>query len=235
MFVSVAAVCGVLALTGPGLTSRAQIQGDYLEARTADIYTGPCFSNAEVFITGNRAVVAWKINRGSFDGVDLGGLCVAAAIKGNTTFGEDQPEQSRCIVIVDRQANAAQRKALVALAQHLGGERLAHVSAVRTALLSMMVEDHVPGEATHSPSKVHPMPHAPVAAFSAVGLAEIRTRPLDDGDHACGNEVVTYEPLSRGVHVLPAYTLGHRFKGQGLDTTWDDPNCRSSFVGHFSY
>ena len=65
-------------------------------------------------------------------------------------------------------------------------------------------------------------------------LAEILTRPMDEGDHTCGNEVVAYEPLSKGVDVLPAYTLGHRFQGKGLDTKWNDPNCRSSFVGHFA-
>ena len=32
----------------------------------------------------------------------------------------------------------------------------------------------------------------------------------------------------------PAYTLGHQFKGEGLDSRWDDPNCRSSFVGRFA-
>ena len=82
---------------------------------------------------------------------------------------------------------------------------------------------------------IHLAPRAARASFWAAGLAEILTRPLDDGDHACGNEVVAYEPLSEGVEALPAYTLGHRFKGAGLDSRWDDPNCRSSFVGHFAY
>ena len=48
-------------------------------------------------------------------------------------------------------------------------------------------------------------------------------------------EIVAYEPLSEGVEVLPAYTLGNSFKGRGLNTTWDDHNSRSSFVGHFAY
>ena len=68
----------------------------------------------------------------------------------------------------------------------------------------------------------------------AAGLAQVLTRPLDGRDHFCGNEVVEYAPLSRGVDVLPAYTLGHQFKGAGLGTTWDDPNCRSAFVGSFA-
>jgi len=60
----------------------AGIRGDYVEARTADVFTGPCFSNAEVFIYGKQAVMAWKVDEGSYRGVDLGGLSVAAAIQG---------------------------------------------------------------------------------------------------------------------------------------------------------
>ena len=78
------------------------------------------------------------------------------------------------------------------------------------------------------------MPHAPRARSGPPGLAQIVTRPLDEGDHFCGNEMVAYPPLSKGVDALPAYTLGNRFRGEGLDTTWDDPNCRSSFVGNFA-
>ena len=66
-------------------------------------------------------------------------------------------------------------------------------------------------------------------------MASILARPLDGGDPFCGNEVLDYRPLSKGVDALPAYILGHQFKGRGLDASWDDPNCRSSFVGHFAY
>jgi len=40
--------------------------------------------------------------------------------------------------------------------------------------------------------------------------------------------------LAAGVKALPAYTLRHNYTGGELNTRWDDPNCRSSFVGHFS-
>ncbi len=65
------------------------------------MFTGPCFSNAEVFITGKEAVMAWKVTSGSWKGVDLAGLCIAAAVNGSTTFSEDQPEQAAAVLIVD--------------------------------------------------------------------------------------------------------------------------------------
>ena len=88
------------------IAGAAGIRGDYVEARTADVFTGPCFSNAEIFIYGNQAVMAWKVTEGSFDGVDLSGLSVAAAVQGTTTFSEDEPEQARAVLIVDEKADA---------------------------------------------------------------------------------------------------------------------------------
>jgi hypothetical protein len=226
---------GLLALVGAVPASAETIRGDYLEARTADVYTGPCFSNAEVFITGHQALMAWSVREGSWDGVDLTGLSVAAAVRGNTTFSEDNPEQAKAVLIVDQAADERQKAALVSLAKHLGGERLQNVVGVRSARMSMLVESHEMEGDKLAHRIHHGMPQAPRASFWAAGLAEILTRPLDDQDHFCGNETVAYAPLSKGVDVLPAYTLGNRFQGQGLGTTWSDPNCRSSFVGHFSY
>ena len=232
---SLAALCGLLTLVGSAAAESPRIKGDYIEARTADIYTGPCFSNAEVFITGHQAVMAWKINEGSFRGVDLSGLTVAAALRGTSTFSMDDVKKAQAVLIVDQRASADQRAALVALAKKLGGDRLDKVVDVRTARMILTVESHEMGaDGKIVEHKVHGMPQAPKAAFWAAGLAEIVTRPLGHDDHLCGNEVVAYPPLSKGVDVLPAYTLGHAFKGQGLNTTWNDPNCRSSFVGHFA-
>ena len=220
----------------PASTDSSRVKGDYVEARTADVYTGPCFSNAEVFITGHQAVMAWKVTEGSWRGVELDGLSVAAAVLGSTTFSEDDAKAAKSVLIVDKKATPAQREALIEMAKHLGGDRLKNVVAVRTSALAVTVEDHSDSagsaEAEH---ESHGMPRAPVASFSAPGLAEILTRPLGNGDHFCGNETVAYSPLSRGVSALPAYTLRHDYAGGELDTRWNDPNCRSSFVGHFSF
>jgi Protein of unknown function (DUF1326) len=233
MRTSLSALLGALLTLGTSFASAAGIQGDYIEARTADVFTGPCISNSEVFITGHQAVMAWKVEQGTWKGTDLSGLCVAAAVRGTTTFSEDQPERAACVLILDEKANASQRDALVQMAQELGGARLKHVIAVKTARMTLKLENHTTSEADEAHS-AHGMPHSPRASFWAAGLAQIVTRPLDDSDHFCGNEVVAYPPLSSGVKAAPAYTLGHEFKGQELDTRWNDPNCRSSFVGRFA-
>jgi hypothetical protein len=233
MRTTVSLLCLVLVCVATGAAGAAGIRGDYIEARTADVFTGPCFSNAEVFIYGNRAVLAWKVTEGSWNGVDLSGLCVAAAVNGTTTFSEDQPEKATAVLILDSSADSRQREALAELAKALGGERLSHIAATTTARMSFKLEQHsrAGGEVAHA---AHDMPQTPHASFWAAGVAQIVTRPLDERDHACGNEVIAYPPLSKGVRAQPAFTMGHAFKGEGLDVRWDDPNCRSSFVGHFA-
>jgi len=228
------ALLGAFGLVCSSVAGAAEIRGDYVEARTADVFTGPCFSNAEIFVYGNQAVMAWKVTEGSFQGVDLSGLSVAAAVRGTTTFSADDPEQARTVLIVDEKADSCQHDALIAMAKALGGTRLSHVVEVKTARIGLKIEPHSMADADTSAHASHGMPQAPRASFWAAGLAQIVTRPLDDRDHFCGNEVVAYQPLSKGVVALPAYTLGHQFKGHGLNSLWDDPNCRSSFVGHFA-
>src|SRR3954465_4829747 len=105
---SITALCGILVLAGSSVAGAAGIRGDYIEARTADVFTGPCFSNAEIFIYGSQAVLAWKVTEGSYNGVDLSGLGVAAAIQGTTTFSEDNPAGARAVVIVDERADSSQ-------------------------------------------------------------------------------------------------------------------------------
>lgn len=227
------ALCAAIVTLCPALAQAAEVQGDYIEARNADVFTGPCFSNAEILIVGKQAVLAWRVNRGSWKGVDVAGLCVAAAVEADNTFSVDRPDRARSVLIVDSRADDRQRSALVDMAKTLGGTRVSNrPTAVVVTRMRLNLETPHGDDAAHA---AHGMPQTPRASFWAAGVAQILTRPLDERDHLCGNEVVAYPPLSRSVDAKPAYTLGHQFRGEGLDTRWDDPNCRSSFVGHFAY
>ena len=71
----------------PAFPSRS-LSGNYMEARTADVYTGPCFANGEVEINGKEAVFGWKINNGSWKGVNLAGLGVVGVVRSQHTLGD---------------------------------------------------------------------------------------------------------------------------------------------------
>ena len=49
---------------------RNSVSGQYVEARTAEVFTGGCIMGSEAETVGKQAVLAWKVDRGSFDGVN---------------------------------------------------------------------------------------------------------------------------------------------------------------------
>ena len=77
LFVASAALAG----------ERGTIRGEYVEARTAEIFAGGCIMNSEAETAGRQAVMAWRITTGSFDGVRLDGLKVVAAVAADRNLG----------------------------------------------------------------------------------------------------------------------------------------------------
>lgn len=140
---------GVLLVAGLALAASPAISvsGDYVEARTADVYTGACFANSEVQLVGNLAVFGWKINKGTWNGVSLDGLSVAAAVKANSTLGsEGEVYPVKSVLIVDERASLEQRQALKAFAQRMTGDLLQDI--VRTE--SMPIAFQFEGDSIHA-------------------------------------------------------------------------------------
>jgi hypothetical protein len=116
-----ASVC-FFALLFSVFASAQQIRGDYIETRSADVYTGQCFANGEVNLVGNEAILAWHVESGSWNGVPLDGLTVAAAVEARATLGDPyaNPYPAKSVLIVDEEANSQQQAALVAFAHQMG-------------------------------------------------------------------------------------------------------------------
>lgn len=203
------------------------ISGDYLEARTSDVYTGPCFANGEVNLAGREAVVAWRVSEGSWKGVAVDGLAVVAAVRAAATLGDPfgDPYPARAVVVVDERATPEQRDALVGFAREMAGDLLGNVVSVTPAPIEMAVVGGGHGHAHHTGGS---------ATLKAGDLVELRTRGLNHGDHLCGNEEVYYPPLTPVEDAVPAVTLAHAFRGKGLGMTWSSPDKRSAFVARFS-
>src|SRR6266581_672098 len=135
------AIIGIAILALSTFALARQIRGDYIETRSADVYTGSCFANGEVNLVGNQAILAWHVQSGSWDGVPLDGLTVAAAVRARATLGDPyaSPYPARAVLIVDDQATQQQRAALTAFTQHMGGELLRNVQQVITAPVELVV------------------------------------------------------------------------------------------------
>ncbi len=207
------------------LVARAQAQqitGDYLETRSADVYTGQCFANGEVGLVGNEAILAWHVRHGSWEGVALDGLNVVGVVKAKATLGDPyaNPYPAKSVMIVDRQATPAQGRALVSFAQHMGGELLASVAQVVKAPIDMEV--------------LHSAQHEGRGLLRAGEFATVETRAISEKDHLCGNEATFYPPLTKMAHSMPAVAETDEYRGPGLGVSWTSHGKRSAFIGSFS-
>jgi hypothetical protein len=200
-------------------SAEAKITGDYLESRSADVYTGQCFANGEVGLTGDQAILAWHIRSGSWDGVKLDGFSVVAAVKANATLGDPyaDPYPAKSVLIVDNRADDRERAALAAFARHMGGKLLANVVNVINAPIDIQVaQEHHGG-----------------ALLRAGDFVTVQTRSINENDHLCGNESTFYPPLTQVSHVMAAVALTDSYSGKGLGKTWTLHDKRSAFVGSF--
>lgn len=197
----------------------AGLSGTYIEARTCDIWTGPCYANAEMNLAGKNAVLGWKIDAGSFDEVALDGLGVVAVIGASDTLGLKQTGKARAVLIIDERANEKQKAALIRLAKSQGGDLTANVIKVESARIDL---------------EVCPCDNNGCAKLNA-GTARIETRCLHaKDDKVCGNESAFYPPLARNVKVNPALAVEHSYSGAGAGARWSDAGRRGAYLGTFT-
>jgi hypothetical protein len=220
--VAFALICALPLMAAPK-PQAPQISGQYLESRTADIYTGPCIANSETNLAGKQAVMAWHIDSGTWTNVDLSGLTVVAVVNATDTLGMagSVPSMAHSILIVDQSATAKQRTALVSFAEAQGGAVLSHVMAVEVA--PMKFETNVGG-------------HHMASSLTAGNLVRVTTRGLNEGDEFCHNEDVYYPPLAANLtHSMPAVATESGYHGNHLGMTWTENERRGVFVGTFAF
>jgi len=214
-------VAGILATVIPVAARAAEIQGDYLETRSADVWTGPCFANSETGLVGREAIMAWRVDSGTWKGVPLDGLSVVGVVKASATLGDPfaTPYPAKAVVIVDEKATTAQRAALVSFAQAMGGALLD--SVVRTEIAPIAMQVRHDGEEAKG-------------TLQAGTLVDVETRAVGDQDRHCGNEETYYPPLAPTSHAMPAVSIVDHYRGDALDVSWTTRDKRNAFVGHFA-
>ena len=197
---------------------KGSVSGSYVEARTAEVFTGGCIMNSEAETMGKQALLAWKVDRGSFNGIAIDGLSIVAALAGDknlgmTEMGGEKPSVHTAMY-VDQRANAAQRLALVAMANELSNGLVGTIVQV-------------------TPAPIAFTDHGGEIAVTA-GPATLEVSKHLTHDPTCG-AMQWFHPLA----TVDAATIGvaaeHTFTGSALGTKWSDPNKRSAFFGRFTY
>jgi hypothetical protein len=200
--------------------SSARIIGDYVEVRTAEVFTGGCIMGSEGETSGREAIMAWRVARGSANGVPLDGLSVVAVVAGDMNLGTHElggaaPRSIRTVLMVDDRATPAQAAALVAMTKGLSGGLVENTIAVT----------RVPVTFRRDAESVQ------VAAGAATldVATNVRHSP------ACG-AIQWFSPLSR-LEDKPGIglTRSQAWTGDALGAQWRQVDRRSSFFGTFSY
>jgi hypothetical protein len=218
MKTQVIALSALLGLAVSPLLAGSSVSGKYVEARTAEVFTGGCIMSSEAETIGKQAVLAWKVERGSFNGVSLDGLAVVAAVAGDRNLGIQEigggKASVRSAVFVDERANPAQRIALVAMASELSRGTVANIVNV-----------------TPTPIQFADQEHAVHVAASQVAL-DVNKHLTHDP--TCG-AMQWFHPFASVADASMGVTEQHSFSGSGLGVKWSDPNKRSAFFGTFAY
>ena len=214
-------IFGIAALLLASPLSAAEIRGSYLETRTCQVYTGPCFANAEVGLAGKDAIMAWNIESGELNGVELSGLNVVVVVRASDTLGFrglEGPKQLKSVVYVDERADLTQREALVEFARKHAGRAGREVLQVRPVPIRMSLDQlDLSGH---------------LQAGKDVRLDTRKARP---DDCICSNESAYYPPLAQVEFFAPGVTLEGRFTGRGLGSRWSTPGDRSAYMATFAY
>jgi hypothetical protein len=210
----------LLALAAAPLVAggKGTVSGAYVEARTAEVFTGGCIMGSEAETVGKQAVLAWKVDRGSFNGVSLDGLSVVAAVSGDRNLGIQEiggtKPTVKSAILVDQRANPAQQIALVAMANELSNGLVGTIVNVTPAPIQFTDRG---GEIQVSAPQVS---------------LDVSKHMIHDP--SCG-AMQWFHPLAAVDKAEMGLAAEHAFTGSGLGTKWSDPNRRSAFFGTFSY
>lgn len=216
-----AIMAGLVGSTALAASDPKGVAGDYVEVRTAQVFAGGCIMGSEGEAAGREAILAWRVSRGTVDGIPLDGLSIVAAASADENLGMQEvggrpATVLKSVVLVDARASAAQRDALIGMARSLAPAIVRSVVETRAVPISFeRTGENVSvraGEA--SIDVVTGIPHSP----------------------ACG-ALKWFGPLARTEQAEIGVTLSQEWTGSALGPRWKQvsDDKRSSFVGRFSY
>ena len=208
-----------LLLTVSPLLAADPVRGTYVEARTCQVYTGPCFANGEVGSVGKDAVLAWRFTEGSWHGASLAGQSVAIVVNASETLGFNgfnDAKTKNALLIIDASADSEQAAALEAFALNQTGLSAEQVAGVQRAKIAMEFNFY---DLT-----------AELTVGNFVRLTARKARP---NDCICSNESAYYPPLIKLKGFVPGVTIEGEVTARKLSTRWSIPDTRTAYLGTF--
>jgi len=204
-------LAGAAALSTPARTTAA-VHGDYVEARTASVFAGACHYNGERVTEGRSAVLAWNITGGAFQGVDLSGTRVMAAVACDDNLAETAAAR-KAEFVVDAKTDAQASAAVDWVKSHCASQ-LGSVVGVRREPITFQQGSEVF--------------HVAADKFAALS---VRAMP----NHECCSQpnLVWYQPLMPIDGRRVGYTESAEYDAARIGDGWQRSDENSAFYGHF--
>lgn len=203
---------GLLALSV--LSAGAQtLRGDYVEARTCSVYAGGCHYSGEYVTAGREALLFWHIREGQWNGVELSGLSVIAAVVADNNLAETST-QRKSVLYMDARATQSQRKALTSLFRERYANLLGDIRAVKAVTIRYTREDKQ-------------------MTIDAPGVATLHISRYPC-KHCVQPHQVWYQPLVPIVDAEVASAKRTAYLDRQLGIVWQRGEENSIFVGEFT-
>jgi hypothetical protein len=206
-----AALLAVAAARG---SAAPAVTGDYVEARSCNVYAGPCHFGSEYTTSGREAVMAWHVGHGAVGGQTLDGLSAVAVTVGDDNLAVAGTPR-RTVFYVDGRATSAQREALVGLLRAKTGADFGSVVAVRTAPITFQ-------EATDG------------VKVSVPKIAHLEATKMPDAACCRWPGQRWYDPLARAQGVRVGNAAINEYDDSLLNVRWTQRGANSVLFGSFS-
>jgi hypothetical protein len=193
----------------------ATVSGDYIEARSNEVYTCGCLYSGQMTTAGKEAILAWRIARGTYQGTPLVGVRVSAVVVGDTNLSAyDDPR--RTALYLDGVTSDAQQQAVVTLWQQKYAGALGRITSVHRAPINFTQQ----GDAIR---------------VSIPGLVEIQARKARLPADAHPGSYLWYEPFVSLRNSSLATALDYEYSGKDFQRQWQDllPSI-SGYLGEFA-
>jgi len=188
------------------------VTGRYVEARTASVFAGACHYNGEYTTQGRRGALAFAIESGSVDGVDLSGVAFAAAVASDQNLAEGGPRRS--VLYLPEDLDARRTAALHALVLRELGDVLGTIE--RSARTSVVVRTD--GE-----------------RYVVQAGDELALEGLAMADRACCKMPlnVWYDPLAPVADEIVGESASFRLAAEELGPAFERKDENDAFLGTF--
>jgi hypothetical protein len=191
------------------------VSGDYVEARSNEVYTCGCLFSGQMTTAGREAILAWRITRGVYQGTPLAGVKVAAVVVGDANLSAYDGAR-RTALYVDESASDAQLQAIVALWQREYSQALGKIATVHRVPISFTQQ----GEAVR---------------LSIPNLVEVQARKARLPEDAHPGSFLWYQPFVPLRNSSLATALDYEYSGMDFQHQWQDlmPSI-NGYLGEFA-